>query len=185
MDVKGTAVASVPKFIEEKFGAEGLNKWLGAINPNAKTVYSQPILASKWYPLNEILIEPTHQLCNSFYGGSLKGAWEAGRFSASYGLTGILKIFVRMGTPGFIVSRATSILPSYYQPSEIKVTDSSNSGCTVQITKFPEPSPIIENRIGGWIERALEIQGCKSVEVKITKSVANHDEVCEYTINWK
>ena len=184
MEVKGTAVASVPKFVEDKFGAEGFNKWLEVINPEAKNVYGKNILASKWYPLNEILVEPTQQLCKVFYAGNLKGAWDAGRFSATHGLSGILKIFVRMGSPNFIISRATSILPNYYQPSEIKVVETIDNGCTVQITKFPELSDIIEHRIGGWIERALEIQGCKSVSVTITKSVTKNDSVCEYQIAW-
>ncbi len=184
MEVKGTAVASIPKFIEDKFGVEGFNKWLSTISAEANNVYSKNILASKWYPLKEILVEPTQQLCNVFYGGDMKGAWDAGRFSASYGLTGILKIFVRMGSPSFIVSRATSILPNYYQPSEIVVTETNSSGCTVQISKFPELTNIIEHRIGGWIERALEIQGCKSVSVVITKSVTKNDSVCEYKITW-
>ncbi len=184
MEVKGTAVASLPKFIADKFGAEGLEKWLAAINDTAKSVYSQSILASKWYPMNEILIDPTIKLCEMYYGGNIQGAWEAGRFSASYGLSGILKIFVKMGSPGFIISRATTILPSYYESSEIKVLEPGTSSCTIQITKFPEPSEVIENRIGGWIERALEIQGCKSVSVKITKSVARHDPFCEYKVSW-
>ncbi len=185
MEVKGTAVASIPKFIEERFGIDGLNNWLNSISPNAKEVYGKNILASKWYPLNEFFVEPTRQICRLFYAGNNKGAWEAGRYSASYGLTGILKIFVRMGTPSFIISRATSILPSYYQPSELKVVETSSSGCTLQITKFPEISDIVENRIGGWIERALEIQGCKLVSVRITKSASINAGICEYSIKWK
>lgn len=184
MEVKGTAVASIPKFIEEKFGKEGFTKWLDSLSNEAKDVYSQPILPSKWYSLNEIMVEPTRKINNLFYNSTMKGAWEAGRFSASYGLTGILKIFVKMGTPGFIISRATSILPTYYQPSELKVVESVNNRTVVQISKFPELSDVIENRIGGWIERALEIQGCKSVSVKISKSVTKGDKFCEYTITW-
>ena len=184
MEVKGTAVASIPKFIEEKFGKEGIEKWLETLGDLAKRVYGNPILASKWYPLNEILIEPTRQLCSLFYGGNIKGAWEAGNYSAKYGLSGILKIFVKMGTPSFIISRATSILPTYFQPSELKVVDSTKNSTILQITQFPELSDVIENRIGGWIEKALEIQGCDSVKVQISKSITRNDDICEYSIFW-
>jgi hypothetical protein len=95
MEVKGTAVASIPKFIQEKFGDAGFSKWLDNLTPEAKHVYEQAILPSKWYPLKEILIEPTMQVCKTFYGGNLKGAWESGRFSTSHGLTGVLKISLR------------------------------------------------------------------------------------------
>jgi len=87
MEVKGTAVASIPKFIEDKFGADGLKRWLESLNADANYVYSVNILPGKWYSLYEILVEPTRQLCNVFYGGNMKGAWETGRFNALYGLT--------------------------------------------------------------------------------------------------
>jgi len=184
MEVKGTAVAAIPKFIEDKFGKEGLNKWLDSLSPTAKNLYCQTVLSSKWYPMNEILVEPTNQLCKLFYAGSSKGAWEAGRYSANHALNGVLKIFVKMGTPNFIISRATSILPTFYNPSELKVVETSHKGCVIRITKFPELSSVVENRIAGWIERALEIQGCKSVVVKISKSVTKKDDNCEYSISW-
>jgi len=184
MEVKGTAVLSIPRFIEEKFGDEGLQKWLNSLSDEAKNVYSQNILASKWYPMNEILVHPTRELCKLFYSGSIKGAWEAGRFSANHALNGVLKIFVKLGTPGFIISRSTSILPSFYHPSEIKVIESDSNRCVICITQFSELSDVIENRIGGWMERALEIQGCKGVSVKITKSVTKNDTNCQYTVTW-
>ena len=184
MEVKGTAVASVVRFVEEKFGNEALNNWRNGLAEAAKSVYSNPILASKWYSLNDLLVEPTKEICKTFYGGNLKGAWDAGKYSAKYGLNGILKIFVKMGTPNFIISRATSILPTYYKPSEIKVIENTSNKVVIRITQFPEPSEIIEHRIGGWIETALQIQGCKSVNVKITKSAAKNDEFTEYDIKW-
>ena len=89
-----------------------------------------------------------------------------------------------MCTPSFIINRATSILPTYYKPSEIKVVEKMEKGVVIRISSFPEISDIIEHRIGGWIEKALEIQGCESVDVKITKSIAKKDPYCEYTVHW-
>ncbi len=185
MEVKGTAVASIPRFIEERFGSDNFNTWLNSLSSEAKSIYSSNILPSKWYNLKTILEEPTHQMCSLFYNGNNKGAWEAGKASAEYGLKGILKIFVKMGSPTFIISRATTILPSYYQPSELKIISSTSNSLTIQITQFPELSEITENRIGGWMEKALEIQGCKLIKVQIVKSVAKGDKICEYLVSWK
>lgn len=44
---------------------------------------------------------------------------------------------------------------------------------------------IIEHRIGGWMERALEICGSKNVTVRITKSMTENAEYTEYSIIWK
>lgn len=141
-------------------------------------------MANSWYPLRELLIEPTQKLCDLFYAGSTRGATEAGRYSADIGLSGIYKIFVKVGSPDFIVKRASTIMAGYYQPSELKVVESVPGKVVVHITKFDEPSPLIEARIAGWIQRALEINGCKNAMITTPKSLAKRDPVTEYIIKW-
>ncbi len=185
MQVKGTAVASIPIFIREKFGEEGFKRWLDSISPEASKVYSSSILVSSWYPLKEILVEPSANICKLFYNGNLSGVWECGRFSAEYGLRGIYKIFVKFGSPGFLIKRASIILPTYYKPSAIEVIENTRDYAILHITQFPEINKLIEFRIAGWMEHALEISGCKDVEIKITKSLTEGDPYTEFQDSWK
>ena len=123
MEVKGTAIITVPLFIKDRFGEGGLNQWIGALTPEARQVYPASVLVSSWYPLKEFLIEPLHKMCDLFCAGDLKGARESGRFSADYSLKGIYRIFVKLGSPEFMLRRAGTILPVYYTPSEMKVAE--------------------------------------------------------------
>jgi hypothetical protein len=43
---------------------------------------------------------------------------------------------------------------------------------------------IIEKRIGGWIEKALEITRCEDINIEISQSMAKGDPVTEYRISW-
>jgi hypothetical protein len=43
---------------------------------------------------------------------------------------------------------------------------------------------VVENRIGGWIERGLEVQGISNPQVSILKSMARGDKVTEISIKW-
>lgn len=184
MQVKGSAIAPMPKFITEKHGESGCQRWLDALTPDAKQVYSGRIMANNWYPFKELMVEPTAKMCELFYGGNVRGATEAGRYSADIGLTGVYKIFVKVGSPDFIMKRASSIMAGYYTPSQLNVIESGPGKAVIHITQFPEPSTLVEARISGWMQRALEINGCKNVMVRITRSLTKKDPVTEFAVNW-
>jgi hypothetical protein len=185
MEVKGTAIITIPLFIKDRFGEGGLNQWIDALTPEARKVYPASVLVSSWYPLKEFLIEPLRKMCAFFYAGDLKGAKESGRFSADYSLKGIYKIFVKLSSPESIVRRASSILPMYYTPSEMKVVESRKGQGIVQITKFLDMDQVLEIRIAGWMERALEISGGKQPNIRITRSLTAGDSLSEFLATWK
>ncbi len=184
MQVKGSAIAQMPRFITEKHGDYGFKKWLEALSPQAKEVYGGHIMANSWYPFKELMVEPTAKMCELFYGGNPRGATEAGRYSADAGLTGVYKIFVKAGSPDFILKRASTIMAGYYTPSQLSIIESSPGKAVVHITQFSEPSALVEARIAGWMQRALEIHGCKNVALKIPKSLTKGDPVTEYSLTW-
>jgi hypothetical protein len=184
MDVKGTAINSIPEFIVKKFGKEGFNQWLAAINEKARKVYEGNVLAGNWYPMKEVMVEPTRMMCELFYHGDVKGAREGGRYSAELGLKGVYRIFVKFGSPEFLIRKASAIFTSYYQPSEMKVVAQEDKKAVVHITQFSEASSLVENRIAGWMERALEISGCKNVKILITQSLAKGAPYTEIIASW-
>lgn len=185
MEVKGSAVNSVPEFVRIKYG-ESFDEWLDSLSEDSRKIMKEPIIpAISWYPIRPGLIEPTRKICELFYGNDEKGAWEAGRFSAEKGLIGIYKIFVKLGSPKFIVGRAATIFSSYYKPSTMEITDQSEKKVVLHIKEFPELERLVELRICGWIERALEISGSKEVKVDLTKSLTKQDPLTEIVAQWK
>ncbi len=185
MKVKGSAVATLPLFVRENFGEDGLQKWITSLSPEVQKIFEKNVISVGWFPLEQILVEPTKKICDLFYNGNMKGAWESGRFSAEQGLKGVYKVFIKLGSAAFITKKASSILPTYYEPSEMKVVDLQSDSTVIHITKFAEPSEIIDNRIGGWMEKALELSGYKTVNISITKSLAKGAPFTEFQVSWK
>ena len=185
MKVKGSAVATLPLFVKNNFGEDGLQKWLDALSPEAQDIFSKNVISVGWFPLSQTLLEPTKKICDLFYNGNIKGAWESGKFSAEQGLKGVYKVFIKLGSAAFITKKASSILPTYYDPSEMKVGDLQSNSAIIHITKFEEASEIIDNRIGGWMEKALELSGYKTINISITKSLAKGDPLTEFQVSWK
>jgi len=185
MEVKGEAMISLPIFIIKKFGNKAFMKWLNELTPDARKVYSSPINKNQWFPIESMLTEPTIKICDIFYNGSMLGAWECGRFSAEYGLKGISRILAKLSSPEVLIKKAAMIFQNYYKPSELIIHDYSSEHVIVHITKFTGFNEYIENRIAGWMQRAIEISGCKHVTVKIPQSLTKHNPVTEYIIYWK
>jgi len=183
MEIKGVAVKSTQAFVEEKY-PEKYNDWLDSLSEKSKYIMSGRIIDGAWYDLEDAAIEPIQKICDLFYNGSDKGAWETGRFAAEYALKGIYSLFIRILSPQFLISRAGRIMTTYYRSCEIKAAETGKGKAYLHIVKFDEPRYIIELRIGGWLERALEQCGCKNVKLEITKSLTKGDNLTEYKGIW-
>lgn len=184
MKVKGSALVTIPLFIRKTFGEDEVNRWLDSLSPECREIFTSPILSSSWYPIKAGLSNPTLKLCELFYDGSLEGAWENGRFSAEYSLKGIYKVFIRIASPHFLIKQASTILPTYYEPCEIEASEKEKNQALIRITRFDEMDKVLENRIGGWVEKALEICGCKELQVSVTKSLVDNDPYTEFIASW-
>jgi hypothetical protein len=184
MQVKGTAVLTIPLFIKERFGEQGFQRWLESLSPPVHKTFSSNILAPVWYPLEEGLIEPTVKLCELFYQGRMDGALEQGRFSAEHGLKGVYKLFVKLASPDALVAKASTIMPTYYEPCAMEVVDKGQKTATVRITRFATPHTVVEHRIKGWMERALEISGAKMVKIEIKASMTNGSPYTDFVVSW-
>ena len=185
MEVKGTALQSLQKFVRTKFGEPGHEKWLDALSPEARALYRDSILSSSWFPITPMLALPTQNVCDLFYGGDLKGAYESGIFAADDGLRGLYRMFVVAGSPTFIIKKAATVLSTFYRPSTIERVEEKPKAVTFHMTHFPEPHPAVEFRIAGWMEQGLVVCGCKGIQVKIGKSLTKGDPYTEYFVTWQ
>jgi hypothetical protein len=184
MEIKGSAVKSIPDFIK-KTHPEKYKAWMEALPETSKKLFKDGIMPSNWYPMKEAAEVPTEVLGKLLYDSAPQGAWQCGRFSAENSLTGIYKFFIKAASPFFIVDKAGKIFTTFYQPSAMEVVQKGPDYVVLHITRFDEPSDLIEHRVAGWIERAMEIHGFGYVLVEITKSLARGDELTEFHVSWR
>lgn len=183
MKVKGTAVKTIPEFIQAQH-ADKFVTWLGQLPEKSRHIFNNGVKASDWYSVEEAIIEPTRIMSEVCYNHPTRGAWECGRYSAEAALKGIYKIYVKFSSPGHIIDRAGRVLQAYYEPSELQVVSKGKDHVKLHITKFPKPSPVIDNRFAGWMEKALEISGCQDIEINIPRSFINGDSYTEFDIRF-
>jgi hypothetical protein len=184
VDVKGTAIAVIPEYVKRTYGQAAYCKWLGSLTEDSRKIFETTIKLSDWYPIKEAYLEPTAAVCQLFFESDLRGAWELGRFSADYALGGVYRMFVWLPSVKFFIGRASTLLSTYLKPCTSQVVSVEDGRAVVRITELPESHPLIEQRIAGWVQRALEIHGCKNVAVGIPKSLARGEEYTELAITW-
>jgi hypothetical protein len=183
MEIKGSAVKSIPDYLK-KYHPEKYMTWLDALPEKSKKIFSEPVLPSAWYPLQDAALIPTEALGQLIFSDAVKGAWQCGRYSAESALTGIYKFFIKAASPFFIIDRAGKIFSTFYQPCAMDVVEKGEDYVVLHITRFDEPSRLIEGRIAGWIERAMEIHGVSYVSVIIEKSLAQGDPLTQILVKW-
>ena len=183
MEVRGSVVSNINAFVKEAH-PESYDNWISSLSENSQELM-QRTSSSKWYPIEDGILEPTKIMCEQFYSSPKEGAWKSGRYSAQVGLTGLYKVFVVISTPTFLIKRASRVLATFYNPTEVSVVDSSDNSMLVHFTKLPVENEYLEYRIAGWMEKALEICGCKDLSVRTTRSIAKGDDLFEVQISWR
>ena len=184
MDVKGAVLQSLPKFVQKRFGDEGRASWMARLSPEARELFSGPILASVVYPIIPFMAEPTVVMCDCFFSGDMKGAWEAGRFSAREALSGIYRMFAIVGSPHTILKKGATAMAQLYQPSAIVYMPGEGNRGVLRITLFPEPHRALDARFGGFVEESLIICGCKNPAVSMGLMMSKGESYSEYHIAW-
>jgi hypothetical protein len=95
-----------------------------------------------------------------------------------------IRDFVKASSPWFIVQRASRIFSTYYRPCEMVIASTFENGVLLRISDMTESDEVIEYRIAGWIQKALEISGAKKTSITFPKSVTKGDSVTEIDIRW-
>lgn len=183
MKVKGTVTKSIQQYVKSSH-PDRYNQWEASLSKKSNTIFQNSISVSEWYPIDEALIEPCQTTAKLFFKDEHSAAWELGRYSAEIGLKGVYKVFVMMSSPHFLIDRSSRIISMLYENAEISVAEKKDKSCVIHLTKLPINSIILEYRIGGWIEKALEICGSKNIEIDMPQRLSKGNDLTQINISW-
>lgn len=185
MEVKGTGLVTTREYVKTKHPMQ-YDQWLNSLPLKSKEIYKGMVMNAGWYPMQEAYLTPMEQICSMFFHGDVpKAGEELGKFSAEVALTGIYKAFLLVASPTYLMRKASSMMSTYYRPSEIDAQETANNQVTLTIKKFPEISKMFEYRLAGWCKRSLELSKCKNVTYKITKHLSAGASSTEIVFDWQ
>lgn len=183
MEIKGTAVKPTIDFVKDRFG-DRYSDWIKNLPAESAKILSFPISSSAWYPINESTIIPTKIMAQLFYNDPIAAAREVGRYSAEKSLTGIYKVFIRVATPKFLISRTANIFSSYYKPSRVDYQVVNENEAILKIYEFGKVEELMIHRIAGWIQKAFELTNRKNVRADVVCDANNGEFVYKIIASW-
>ncbi len=182
--VKGTAVLGTIRFIKETFGDEGLARVKAHLSSEDQQRMDDTILSSAWYPVSFLLA--LMRAANKEFGAQMPDIiTQIGRASADYAHTTVYKLVFKVGSPQWIISKASVIFSSFYDVGQMVVTESGPGFANVEMRDFGEPAPEFCERIAGWIVRTFELSGAKDLRLPQVKCACKGDKVCRFEGTWK
>ena len=183
VQIKGTALGSVQRYVQEQFGEDQWRTLMAALGPDERRHIEGGILASAWYPF-AVFIRMV-QLSQAQLGSRVPRLHhEMGRAAAEYGLTTLYKIFYKVGSPQFIITRSAKVWRTYYTSGEMTVPVCETGHAVVELAEFEEPALELCERLPGFFERTVELSGGQGVRLVHETCVHRGAATCRFESWW-
>jgi predicted hydrocarbon binding protein len=183
VQIKGTALGSVQRYVHEQFGEAEWRALLAGLPPEERQPIEGGILVSAWYPF--ALFVRMVQAAEAQLGLRVPRLHhDMGRAAAEYGLTTFYKLFYKVGSPQFIITRSAKVWRTYYTSGDMTVPVCEDGHAVVQLAGFEEPARELCARLPGFFERTVELSGGRSVRLVHETCVHRGGEACRFESWW-
>ena len=97
----------------------------------------------------------------------------------------VYRIFFKLGSPEFVIKRASQIFSMYHSSGHLQVAMLGPKKIRAVMEGFE--TPVFEHclTIQWWIEKTLMLTGGKNVRVAHTRCRTKDDDACEYIASWE
>lgn len=99
-------------------------------------------------------------------------------------LRGVYKIFVKLGSPKFVITRISAVHETYFRGVKIMLEFEPHSA-TIKYFGFQRKQNIMEPVIVGFFRKALAMSGANQVDLRFTIPIARGGPYSELAISWQ
>jgi hypothetical protein len=163
-EIKATAVLPTMEFVMFEHGKDVYRDILDRLTPDQQNVFRKRMLPGSWVLLADFIAFNTAILDVLFDGDQTK-AEQLGYLSADKGFGTFYKLFLKLGNPNIIASKATSIFESIHRPGKQTLVKNEKGEVVFEISGFMEIYPLLFWRIKGYYQRVCELTGAANVQV--------------------
>ncbi len=180
--VKGTVLKSRLGFVEEHFGAEGLERLLSSLDAQDRDAL-KVLLTIKWYPF-ELGKRLDDAIVRVLAQGDLAFFERLGAASAEKNLATFHKAFLTPGDPHAFLAKAGTIYRMYYETGRREYEKTGEREAllrTFDAQTFSAPDCLT---VVGWYRHAMELCGAAGVTIVEEECRASGGATCRYRIAW-
>jgi hypothetical protein len=182
--IKGTAVGETIRSVKASQGEQTYDTILGMLKPETRILFDQAaIMPSNWYPLDALLefLEVNLRLTA---GGNERELIKRAEATIERQLKGIYKLFVKLGSPEFVLKRLSIVHQTYFQGVDIDVNICGGGKAIVKYTGFERQHRLVAMLIIGYFRKALQISGASNVSASFITPIEAGKGFCELALSW-
>lgn len=182
-EIKGTALIDTIKAIKARSGEEKFAGIVRLLNGEARSMLEGRISPSSWYSLDafadflEVVVRETSGGKREALIGNSEKVIEAQ-------LKGIYKVFIRLGSPAFIIKRIAAVHATYFNGIEIVPQLKDSNEAVIKYVGFQSRHEIMGYTIIGFFRKALQMSGAKEVAVNFSVPISAGRGHAELAISW-
>ncbi len=167
---KGTNIVTLRKLFQEK-GETWEQPFLSKLTPELERIY-KTAFATTMTP-----VEKQTQLyvaaAETLFPRDADPLYQLGLELANRSYTGIYRLFLKIPTPSYVISKAAAIWGTYYDQGSGALENIKKNGVDFILKDIPElPLPAL-HYIAGHAVQLLQMAGAKNVTVEIDSSQSN------------
>jgi len=181
--IKGTVLLDTIAAIKARAGESEFTRIVQGLNGEVRSLFEGPLYSSTWYPLDafvEFLEVDIRETAN----GNRAVLTERSEKVIEKQLSGIYKIFVKVGSPESVIKRISAVHATYFEGVEI-IPEMEDHKAFIKYVGFQKQHSIMEYTIIGFYRKALELCGAKEVALDFSVPIAKGDAYSELKISWK
>jgi hypothetical protein len=171
-------------FIEEVYGEDALAKVIAAMPEEHQGILDQPLLPSNWITMDAsaAFLDATAVVL-----GGDQVIYDMGLYGAQKSLSGIYKIFVMIGSPGFIVRRGAVTFKQLFEGGHSEARAEEQDGRMNAVWRsygFAAHHRLIEVVMHGWMVEALRLSGADVDHSRVVVSLTEDKGFFEVEGGW-
>lgn len=183
--VKGITLIILKEFIRTKFGEEGYQKWVTAMEPSSALIFKNEISSKEWYPYMTSFHKPYKLACDLFYAGANTGIKEISEYHYNQIVPKYLRPLLFFVPKHLVLTYAAEhIFPDLFDPARIELIKARKKLLVVHLTNFNEDPEVIELAILAWSTLLLESITHIRATMEITKSIKDGEIYTEFVLKW-
>jgi hypothetical protein len=179
--MRGTPFAPVQEFVRAQFQDAGWRRFLAILDPAARDIVSQSIIATNWYPFPLALNIVDGLVVLAEGRGSVLRDFAIRNLD--YATNVVFRAIFKVGSPAFMVARSDQVWKKYYSTGRM-VCDVEPGHSRIELRDFPHLSPNYEKLLLHSIEAVLLKAGARLTRLAVTKSALAGDPFTEFTHEW-
>ena len=181
--IKGSAVLDSVNAIKARSGDEAYEKIIGTLDDEDQALFRGAIAAGDWCPLDAFVRFLAADIRESA-GGDERALIRRSEGVIDKQLKGIYRIFVRFGSPEFVLKRISLVHMTYFNGVNIEIMSMKPGRAVIRYTGFEPQHRLMGFSIIGFYRKALEISGAKDVEASFLTPIGDAKGYAELVVTW-